>query len=159
MTGTLDLLSEGITAPDFTLPDEDGREHKLSDYRGSPVVLFFYPRDDTPGCIKEVCNFRDDYSAYQVAGVVLLGVSDDDTKSHTRFKNKYSLPFTLLADVGHSVSDSYGVWGGKKLFGWAYDGIIRTTYLIDAEGTIAKVFESVDPSIHSEEVLEAIANL
>jgi peroxiredoxin Q/BCP len=159
MTGTLDLLSEGATAPDFTLPDEDAREHKLSDYRGSPVVLFFYPRDDTPGCIKEVCNFRDDYSAYQEAGVVLLGVSDDDTKSHTRFKSKYSLPFTLLADVGHKISELYGVWGGKKLFGWEYDGIIRTTYLIDAEGSIAKVFERVDPVVHSAEVLEALKAL
>jgi len=152
-------IKSGIPAPEFSLPDENGTVRKLADFRGQPVVLYFYPRDNTPGCTTEACNFRDDYSAYTQAGVVILGVSPDDPKSHTRFKDKYSLPFPLLADLGHRVCDQYGVWGPKKLAGRAYMGVLRTTFLIDKDGQIAKVFEQVKPAEHSAEVLAAIKGL
>ena len=149
-------LSEGIHAPDFTLPDEDGLERNLSDYLGNPVVLYFYPKDDTPGCTKEACNFRDDYSAYSDAGVVILGVSPDTPAKHTKFKQKYELPFTLLSDTDHRVCDLFGVWGRKKFMGREYDGVVRTTFLIDSKGTIVRVFEKVRPADHSTEVLDAL---
>lgn len=148
-------LSSGIPAPDFTLPDENGVERKLSDYRGSPVVLYFYPKDDTPGCTKEACNFRDDYSAYEEAGITILGVSPDSSKRHANFKAKYDLPFTLLADTEHKVCELYGVWGIKKSFGREYEGVFRTTFLISPEGEIKKVFKNVKPADHSAEVLQA----
>ena len=149
-------ISAGIPAPDFELPDDTNTPRKLSDYRGKNVVLYFYPADDTPGCTKEACNFRDDYSAYENADVVVLGVSPDDVASHVKFKKKFQLPFTLLADVGHRVCDLYGVWGPKKSFGREYDGVLRTTFLIDENGKIVKVFENVRPSEHSAEVLSAL---
>ena len=149
-------VPEGTIAPDFSLADEAGVMHKLSDYRGKPVVLYFYPKDDTPGCTTEACNFRDDYSAYQQAGVTILGISPDTSKSHARFKTKFDLPFTLLADEGHKVCDLYGVWGRKKFMGREFDGVLRTTFLIDAQGVIAKVFENVKPPQHSAEVLLAL---
>lgn len=152
-------IEAGQTAPDFQLADQDSKTHKLTDYRGKPVVLYFYPKDDTPGCTTEACNFRDDYSAYQKAGAVILGVSVDDEKSHAKFVNKYELPFTLLADVEKKVVNAYGVWGQKKMFGKTYDGIFRTTFLIDKDGRVAKVFEKVKPDAHSEEVLAAIQEL
>lgn len=152
-------LELGSKAPDFTLPDESGQMHSLSDYAGQPVVLFFYPEDDTPGCTKEACNFRDDYAQYQAAGAVLLGISPDDSASHEAFKSKYQLPFTLLADEGHKVCDLYGVWGPKKLFGHEYDGLIRTTFLIDAQGNIAEVFAVNKIASHSKTVLEALEAL
>ena len=144
-------------APEFTLADDSGNSVSLSDYRGQPVVLYFYPKDDTPGCTTEACEFRDDYSAYE--GVTILGVSPDDVKSHAKFKKKYALPFPLLADEGHKVSDLYGVWGPKKFMGKSYEGVLRTTFLIDAEGNIARVFENVKPAGHSVEVLDAIKSL
>ena len=150
------LLETGTQAPEFALKDENGVERKLADYRGQPVVLYFYPKDDTPGCTTEACNFRDDYSAYQQAGITILGVSPDNVKSHTRFKTKYELPFTLLADEGHKISEAYGVWGRKKMMGREYDGVFRTTYLIDSEGKISHVFENVKPAQHSAEVLAAV---
>jgi peroxiredoxin Q/BCP len=146
-------LSVGVTAPEFTLPDQDGKEHKLSAYRGKPVVLYFYPKDDTSGCTKEACGFRDDYSAYQEAGVVILGVSPDSPKSHTKFIAKYELPFTLLADTEREVLKLYGAWGLKKMYGREYEGVLRTTYLIDADGKIAKVYEKVKPAAHSAQIL------
>ena len=149
-------ISAGIPAPDFELPDDTGTPRRLSDLRGQPVVLYFYPADDTPGCTKEACNFRDDYSAYQKAGVAILGVSPDPVKSHVRFKTKYQLPFPLLADVDHKVCDLYGVWGPKKMMGREYEGVFRTTFLIDKQGNIVHVFEKVRPSEHSVEVLEAL---
>jgi peroxiredoxin Q/BCP len=152
-------LQAGIKAPEFSLPDEDGTLHKLSDYLGKPVLLYFYPRDDTPGCTTEACNFRDDYSAYESSGVVIFGVSGDDEKSHTKFKQKYELPFHLLADSEKQVVKLYDVWGKKKMYGREFDGIFRTTYLIDAEGKIARVFEKVKPAAHSAEVLKAIEEL
>lgn len=143
-------------APEFALPDEDGKIHNLSDYLGKPVVLYFYPKDDTPGCTTEACNFRDDFHIYEQNGIVILGVSPDNAKSHTKFKNKFSLPFTLLADEGHQIADAYGVWGPKKFMGREYEGILRTTFLIGPDGNIVKVFENVKPDHHSKEVLAAL---
>ncbi len=150
-------ISAGIPAPDFELLDDTGAARKLSDFRGRPVILYFYPEDDTPGCTKEACNFRDDYSAYQKAGVTILGVSPDSVGSHVKFKKKYGLPFPLLADEGHRVCDLYGVWGPKKFMGRDYEGVLRTTFLIDAQGRIARVFERVRPAEHSAEMLEALS--
>ncbi len=149
-------LEEGTTAPDFTLPDENGVEHKLSDYRGGHVLLYFYPKDDTPGCTTEACNFRDDYSQYEDAAITILGVSPDTSASHLKFKSKYQLPFTLLADVDHAICELYGVWGPKKSFGKEYEGVHRTTYLIDPEGIIQQVFKKVSPASHSAEVLSLL---
>ncbi len=149
-------ISAGNPAPDFTLLDENGVTRKLSDYRGQPVVLYFYPKDDTPGCTTEACNFRDDYSQYTQAGVVILGVSPDSPKNHIKFKEKYHLPFTLLADEAHKVCELYGVWGRKKMMGREYDGVFRTTFLIDRQGKLVRVFEAVKPAEHSKEVLEAL---
>lgn len=149
-------IFSGIPAPDFELQDETGTVRRLADFRGKPVVLYFYPKDDTPGCTTEACSFRDNYHAYEGTGVVILGVSPDSVKSHQKFKEKYVLPFPLLADEGHRVADQYGVWGLKKAMGREYEGILRTTFLIDREGNIAKVFENVKPSEHSAEVLAAI---
>jgi peroxiredoxin Q/BCP len=152
-------IRAGIPAPDFQLADETDVQRRLSDYRGRSVVLYFYPKDDTPGCTTEACNFRDDYSAYVDADVVILGVSPDDVKSHAKFKQKYGLPFPLLADEGHKVCDLYQVWGPKKFMGREYEGVLRTTFLIDAQGRIARVFENVKPAEHSAEVLDAMKKL
>jgi peroxiredoxin Q/BCP len=149
-------IQAGNLAPDFELQDENGTIRRLSDFRGKPVVLYFYPKDDTPGCTKEACSFRDDYSAYEKAQVEILGVSPDSPKSHAKFKAKYHLPFTLLADEGHRVADQYGTWGRKKFMGREYDGILRTTFLIDEEGHIKRVFENVKPQDHSAEILAAL---
>jgi peroxiredoxin Q/BCP len=153
------ILKENTKAPDFSLVDEKGSKVSLSDYRGKPVVLYFYPKDDTPGCTTEACNFRDDYSKYEKAGAVILGVSPDSEKSHAKFASKHNLPFTLLVDEDHKVCEAYGVWGRKKLMGREYDGVFRTTFLIDKDGNIAKVFEGVKPATHSDEVLQALAEL
>lgn len=149
-------IPAGIPAPEFELFDDTNTLRKLSDFRGENVVLYFYPADDTPGCTKEACNFRDDYSAYEKAGVVILGVSPDTVASHVKFKKKFQLPFPLLADEGHKVCDLYQVWGPKKFMGKAYEGVLRTTFLIDGNGIIQKVFESVRPAEHSAEVLAAL---
>ena len=146
-------LSVGQKAPEFNLPDENGEIHLLKDYHGQHLLLYFYPKDDTPGCTTEACNFRDDYSQYQGASVVILGVSPDTPASHKKFKEKYQLPFTLLADEGHQVCDRYQVWGPKKSFGKEYDGVHRTTYLIDPNGVILEVFQKVSPSKHSKKLL------
>jgi thioredoxin-dependent peroxiredoxin len=149
-------VSAGILAPDFILLDENGTQRRLSDYRGQIVVLYFYPKDDTAGCTAEACNFRDDYSAYVEAGVTVLGVSPDSAKSHVKFKQKYELPFPLLVDQAHTVCEQYGVWVEKKFMGRTYMGVLRTTFLIDPNGQIKKVFEKVNPAQHSVEVLAAI---
>ncbi|HZJ21787.1 MAG TPA: thioredoxin-dependent thiol peroxidase [Anaerolineales bacterium] len=151
-------LPAGTPAPDFNLLDDTNTPRKLSDFRSRNVVLYFYPADDTPGCTKEACNFRDDYSAYEKAGVVILGVSPDDVASHLKFKKKFQLPFPLLADEGHKVCDLYGVWGPKKFLGKEYEGVLRTTFLIDENGNIVKVFEQVRPAEHSAEVLSALGS-
>jgi peroxiredoxin Q/BCP len=152
-------ISSGIPAPEFELLDDTNATRRLSDFKGQPLILYFYPADDTPGCTKEACNFRDDYSAYQKAGVTVLGVSPDSVKSHVKFKEKYQLPFSLLADEDHHLCDLYGVWGPKKMMGREYEGVLRTTFLIDAHGKIARVFENVRPSEHSAEVLAALKSL
>ncbi len=150
-------ISAGILAPDFELQDDTGTPRNLSDYQGRNVVLYFYPKDDTPGCTKEACNFRDDYSAYEQAGVAILGVSPDDVKSHAKFKKKFQLQFPLLADEGHKVCDLYGVWGPKKFMGKEYEGVLRTTFLIGPTGKIVKVYENVRPAEHSTELLSELA--
>ena len=149
-------LTAGIPAPDFELLDDTNTPRKLSDYRGKNVILYFYPKDDTAGCTKEACNFRDDYSAYENADVTILGVSPDTVDSHVKFKKKYQLPFPLLADIDHKVCDLYDVWGPKKFMGREYDGVLRTTFLIDENGRIARVFENVRPAEHSTELLSAL---
>lgn len=147
------MLKENTQAPDFSLPDETGVTHTLSQYAGRNIILYFYPKDDTPGCTIEACNFRDDYSAYENSQVVILGVSPDSPKSHARFKAKYHLPFSLLSDEEHKVLEMYGVWGKKKMFGKEYHGVLRTTYLIGKDGKIIKVFKNVKPAGHSAEIL------
>jgi peroxiredoxin Q/BCP len=149
-------ISAGISAPDFILIDDAGVSRRLSDYRGQSLVLYFYPKDDTPGCTTEACNFRDDYSAYVEAGVTILGVSPDSQKSHAKFKQKFQLPFPLLADEQHEVCDAYGVWGQKKFMGKEYMGVARTTFVIASDGKIKKVFTDVKPADHSQQVLAAI---
>lgn len=146
-------LSAGIPAPDFTLPDDTGTERRLSDFRGQPVVLYFYPKDDTPGCTKEACGFRDAYQAYREAGAVILGISPDPPKRHARFKAKHNLPFILLADEAHHVCELYGVWGRKTFIGRTYDGVFRTTFLIGPDGIIRKVYTRVKPAEHAAQVL------
>jgi peroxiredoxin Q/BCP len=152
-------ISNGIPAPDIELLDDTRTVRRLQDYRGSNVVLYFYPKDDTPGCTTEACAFRDDYSAYIKSDVIILGVSPDSPESHARFKKKFDLPFPLLSDDGHKICDLYGVWGPKKFMGREYEGVLRTTFLIDKKGRIAKVFENVKPAGHSEEILVAIKSL
>ncbi len=142
-------IAAGMSAPEFEMLDETNTLRKLTDYRGKNVVLYFYPKDDTPGCTKEACNFRDDYSSYEKAGVVILGVSPDDVASHVKFKNKFQLQFSLLSDDGHKICDAYGVWGPKKFMGKEYEGVLRTTFLIDVDGNIKRVYENVRPSEHS----------
>lgn len=150
------MRKENTMAPDFELPDETGVLHKLSDYRGKDVLLYFYPKDGTSGCTTEACNFRDDYSAYEKAGVTILGVSPDSPESHAKFKAEHHLPFNLLADTGHKVCELYGVWGKKQMYGKEYFGVNRTTYLIGKDGMIRKVFENVKPAEHSAEILAVL---
>ena len=150
------MLQEGTIAPDFTLAADGGSEVTLSDYRGKKVVLYFYPKDNTSGCTTEACNFRDDYSEIVAAGAAVLGVSPDSVKSHDGFKLKYTLPFALLSDPDHEVAEMYGAWGEKKMYGRTYMGIIRSTFIIDEEGQIIKVFPKVSPKNHSKEVLAVL---
>ena len=146
-------LQEKNPAPEFSIPDEDGVVHNLSDYRGKTVLLYFYPKDNTEGCTLEALHFRDDFKEYMDAGVTILGVSPDSCKSHQKFKTQHDLPFTPLSDEDHKVAELFGVWGRKKFMGREYDGIYRTTFLINPEGIIEKVFENVKPADHSREVL------
>lgn len=146
----------GDRAPDFQLQDQSGSTVSLSKLAGKHVVLYFYPKDDTPGCTKEACSFRDEYSALQAAGAVVLGVSTDDVKSHDKFARKYSLPFPLLADTGHQVAEAYGVWGEKSLYGRKFMGVTRATFLIGPEGKVSHVWPKVKPENHAQEVLTAL---
>ena len=150
------MIEEGKPAPDFELTTDTGERVKLSDYRGKPVVLYFYPKDDTPGCTVEACGVRDAYSDFEQRGAVILGVSPDDEASHVKFKNKFSLPFTLLADPEHEVAEKYGVWGEKKYAGKTYFGVQRSTFLIDEDGNVATVMHNVKPDGHPEQVLAAL---
>lgn len=149
----------GSKAPEFSLAADNDETVKLKDLKGRPVVLYFYPKDDTSGCTVEACEFRDNWKAVQKAGAVVLGVSPDDTASHRKFKDKFTLPFPLLADTDHQVAERYGVWGEKSMYGRKYQGILRTTFLIGPDGKIARVFEKVKPAGHAAEVLEAIGEL
>ena len=149
------MLKEGDAAPEFATRDAEGKEVKLSDFRGQKVVLYFYPKDDTPGCTKEACSFRDASSDYEEKGIKVLGVSLDDESSHRAFATKYSLPFTLLADTDHTVSEAYGVYGEQRWGDKTYMGVARKTFLIDEEGKIKKVFDKVNVEQHADEVLEA----
>ena len=149
------MIKEGTTAPAFKTTDANGETVSLKDLRGQKVVLYFYPKDDTPGCTKEACSFRDAWAKFKRQGIAVLGVSPDSEASHKKFETKYKLPFTLLADKDHAIADAYGVWGEKKFMGRTYMGVLRTTFLIDEKGKIKKVFEKVKPEDHASEVLEA----
>lgn len=153
------MRSEGTIAPDFTLPDQEGKEHTLSSYKGKWVLVYFYPKDDTPGCTKEACAIRDADPDLSSLGAVVLGVSADTVESHKKFAQKYSLQFPLLADPEHKAIDAYGVWARKKFMGREYDGILRTSFLINPEGMIAKVYESVKPEVHAAQVLEDLKKM
>jgi peroxiredoxin Q/BCP len=149
------MLKEGSVAPNFAANDANGETVRLKDLRGQKVVLYFYPKDDTPGCTKEACAFRDAFTEYKKKDIKVLGVSVDSEASHKKFTAKYKLPFTLLADPDHSIADAYGVYGEKKFMGRTYLGVKRITFLIDEKGKIKKVFEKVKPEEHARDVLEA----
>ena len=152
------MIKEGTTAPAFKTTDANGDTVSLKDLRGQKVVLYFYPKDDTPGCTKEACSFRDAFATFKKRGIAVFGVSPDSEASHKKFETKYKLPFTLLADTDRSIAESYGVWGEKKFMGRKYMGVLRTTFLIDEKGKIKKIFEKVKPEDHASEVLEAFAD-
>ena len=152
------MLKEGSTAPAFKTKDANGETVNLKDLRGQKVVLYFYPKDDTPGCTKEACSFRDAFSQFKKKGIAVLGVSPDSEASHQKFVSKYKLPFSLLADTDRSIAEAYGVWGEKKFMGRTYMGVHRTTFLIDEKGKIKKIFEKVKPEDHASEVLEGFAD-
>ena len=152
-------LTIGTRAPAFTLPDQDGKTHSLSDYKGKWVLVYFYPKDDTEGCTKEACGIRDSLPDFHKLKVTVLGISVDSVKSHRKFADKYGLPFTLLADEEKKVVNEYGVWGLKKMMGREYMGTFRTSFLIDPEGKIAKIYEKVNPVEHAEMVLEDLKSL
>ena len=150
------MVEEGSPAPDFELQDDEGDTVTLSALRGKPVVLYFYPRDDTPGCTTEACEFRDAYDRFREQGVEILGVSPDTEASHQRFKAKYELPFTLLADPDHEAAEAYGVWKEKKRYGKTYQGVERSTFIIDAEGKVARAMRGIQAAGHAAQVLEAV---
>lgn len=149
----MSLPKIGKVAPRFSLADQDGKMHKLSAYKGSWVLLYFYPKDDTPGCTKQACAIRDEFPAFKKLGCVVFGISTDTEKSHKKFEEKYNLPFTLLADPEKKVVQAYGVWAPKKFMGREFLGTQRTSFLINPEGKIAKIYENVKPVVHAEEVL------
>ena len=149
-------LNIGDKAPHFNLRDQNGINISLSSLKGNRVILFFYPKDDTPGCTIEVCNFRDDFSQYTDINAIILGVSPDGEESHRKFIKKFDLPFSLLCDEDHSVAEKYGAWGEKNMYGRKYMGIIRTTVQIDRDGTIEKIYEKVRPKNHSKDILETL---
>jgi thioredoxin-dependent peroxiredoxin len=151
------VVEEGREAPDFQLTSDSGERVRLSQFRGRPVVLYFYPRDDTPGCTTQACGIRDSYGDFEERGAVVLGVSPDTEESHVKFKEKHGLPFTLLADPEHEVAEAYGVWKEKSFGGKRYWGVERSTFLIDEDGRVAKVIRRVKPDTHAEQVLEALA--
>jgi peroxiredoxin Q/BCP len=152
----MNVVEEGKPAPDFALTSDGGDTVKLSDLRGKPVVLYFYPKDDTPGCTTQACGIRDVYGEFERAGAVVLGVSPDDESSHVKFKEKYGLPFTLLADRDHKVADDYGVWAEKRYAGRTYWGVERSTFVIDGDGNVKRVMRKVKPDTHADEVLETL---
>lgn len=149
----------GKKAPSFSLPDQNRKKHKLSEYVGKWVLLYFYPKDDTPGCTKEACMLRDNFPSFKKLGITVFGVSADNEKSHKKFEEKYKLPFILLSDIDHKVAEKYGAWGLKKFMGREYEGMHRVSFLINGEGKIAKVYEKVRPEVHAEEVLGDLKEL
>jgi thioredoxin-dependent peroxiredoxin len=149
-------LVEGQPAPDFTLADQQGKNVTLSKLQGSPVVLYFYPKDDTPGCTKEACSFRDEFADYKKVGASILGISPDTAASHAKFARKFELPFLLLADIDKNVCEAYGVWKEKSMYGKKYMGVERTTFVIDASGIIRRIFPKVKVDGHSSAVLDAV---
>ena len=151
------MPAEGDPAPDFTLNSDSGEQVRLSDLRGKPVVLYFYPKDDTPGCTKQACGIRDAWGEFERAGAIVLGVSPDNERSHVKFKEKYELPFALLADTEHATAEDYGVWVEKSYAGKKYMGVERSTFVIDADGKIAKELRKVKPDTHADDVLAALA--
>ena len=151
------MVEEGKPAPDFELPSDRGERVRLSSLRGKPVVLYFYPKDDTPGCTTQACGIRDVYADFRERGAVVLGVSPDDEASHVKFKEKYSLPFTLLADPEHEVAEEYGVWKERNMYGKKSMGIERSTFVIDSDGNVAKEMRRVNPQLHADQVLEALS--
>jgi peroxiredoxin Q/BCP len=153
------MIEEGAPAPDFTLPDQDGNEVTLSQLRGSTLVLYFYPKADTPGCTTQACGIRDHHNDYADVGVTVLGVSPDTVKDVKKFWDKQRLNFTLLADADHAVAERYGVWAEKTNYGKTYWGNLRATFIIDAEGNVARVFPKVSPKTHDDVVLEALKEL
>jgi thioredoxin-dependent peroxiredoxin len=153
------MIEQGKKAPAFSLPDQDGKIHKLSDCQGQWVLLYFYPKDDTPGCTKEACGIRDSWPAFKKLSIQVFGVSADSPKSHTKFADKYKLPFTLLADEEKTVSTKYGAWGEKKMMGRTYMGMNRISYLIDPKGNVAKVYKTVKPPEHAQQVLNDLKKL
>lgn len=151
------MVEEGKQAPDFTLPSDSGEAVTLSSLRGNPVVLYFYPRDDTPGCTAQACGIRDAWSEFERAGTVVLGVSPDSPKKHVKFREKYELPFALLSDTEHEVAEKYGTWVEKSMYGKTYMGMERSTFVIDADGNVAKIMRNVKPAEHANDVLAALA--
>ena len=149
------MLKEGSTAPAFNTTDGEGNPVRLKDLRGQKVVLYFYPKDDTPGCTKEACSFRDAFADFEKAGIKVLGISPDKEAAHQKFARKFALPFTLLTDTDHSIAETYGTYGEKKFMGRTYLGVKRMTFLIDEQGKIRKIFAKVKPAEHAREVLEA----
>ncbi len=152
-------LKVGKAAPSFSLNDQDGKTHKLSAYKGKWVLLYFYPKDDTPGCTKQACGIRDEFPTFKKLECIVFGISTDTEKSHKKFEEKYKLPFTLLADTEKKVVEKYGVWAPKKFMGREFLGTVRTSFLINPEGRIAKIYENVKPAVHAEEVLADLKEL
>lgn len=152
-------LSVNSIAPEFTLPDSEGKMHSLKDYRGKNVLIYFYPKDDTPGCTTEACSFRDNLPHFEQKGLTVLGVSADSAAKHQKFAAKYKLPFTLLSDESKEMLSAYGVWGKKKFMGREYEGIFRNSFLIDPTGKILKIYENVKPAEHVAEVLKDFTEL
>jgi peroxiredoxin Q/BCP len=150
------MVEEGEPAPTFTLPSETGEDVSLESFQGKSVVLYFYPRDDTPGCTKQACGIRDSWGEFAKRGVIVLGVSPDNPRRHAKFKEKYGLPFTLLADEDHTVAEAYGTWVEKSMLGKKFKGIERSTFVIDADGNVAKVIRRVKPDTHVGDVLAAL---
>jgi peroxiredoxin Q/BCP len=152
----MNMLKEGDKAPNFILKNEQDQEIALNDFKGKKAVLYFYPKDNTPGCTKEACSFRDVYDDILDAGAVVIGISKDDISSHEKFKNKHKLPFYLLSDPNNSVIESYGAWQEKKMYGKTFMGIVRSTFIIDENGIIIKIYPKVKPDTHGEEVLKVL---
>lgn len=153
------MIEAGQPAPTFSLPDQDGKTVSLEELRGQPVVIYFYPKDDTPGCTTQACGIRDQWTEFEEAGAAVLGISPDDVASHARFAEKYDLPHRLLADPDREAIDAYGMWGVKKAFGKEFEGTTRATVLVDRDGNVAKVWPKVKPKEHADQVLTAIAEL